>query len=81
MIKTKNRHIKDSFSLSHDLTNTNPSKYESVNIRSQLPIIWDMAKDFSVFDEEGNKWIDMTSGIFAMNAGHSNPVINNAIKK
>ena len=81
MIKTKNRLIKDNFDLNPDLTDHHPSEYESINVRSQLPIIWHRAKDFNVFDEEGNKWIDMTSGIFAMNAGHSNPVVNDAIKK
>jgi len=33
-----------------------------------------------VFDDNGNKWIDMTSGIFVTNAGHSNQFINKAIK-
>jgi len=43
-------------------------------------MVWHKAKDFNIYDEHGNKWIDLTSGIFAMNAGHSNPVINQAIK-
>jgi 4-aminobutyrate aminotransferase/(S)-3-amino-2-methylpropionate transaminase len=83
MIKTINRIIKDDFSLAEDLSREEniTSKYESINISPQLPIVWDKAKDFSVYDEEGNKWIDLTSGIFAMNAGHSNTFVNDAIKK
>ena len=80
MIKTQNRLIHDDFHIGLDLSGVHPSEYESDNIRSQLPIIWHKAKDFCVYDESGNKWIDLTSGIFAMNAGHSNPVINDAIK-
>ena len=70
MINTKHRIIKDNFYLDEDLTRINPCEYESVNLRSQLPIEWHKAKDFYVFDEDGNKWIDLTSGIFATNAGH-----------
>ena len=81
MINTKHRIIKDNFYLDEDLTRINPCEYESVNLRSQLPIEWHKAKDFYVFDEDGNKWIDLTSGIFATNAGHSNSFVNEAIKK
>ncbi len=81
MINTENRVIFDSFFIDSDLSGFHPSEYESDNIRSQLPILWHKAKDFYVFDDNGNKWIDLTSGIFAMNAGHSNPEINEAIKK
>jgi len=35
---------------------------------------------FNVYDEDGNKWIDMTSGIFVSNAGHANEKIKQAIK-
>jgi len=77
---TKHRFIKNDFKMKEDLSNNNPSEYESTNIRTQLPIIWDKAKDFYVFDENGNKWIDLTSGIFVSNSGHSNPKINEAIK-
>lgn len=45
------------------------------------PIVWDKAKNFSVYDIHGNKWIDLTSGIAVANAGHSNPFIAKAIKK
>jgi len=83
-IKTKNREIRDDFSFDEQSTKVrtfNPSEYESKEIASQLPMTWHKAKGFNVFDEDGNKWIDLTSGIFAMNVGHSNPVVNNAIKE
>ncbi len=82
MIKTKNRFIRDDFKLDNDISREaqQTSKFESVNVSPQLPIKWHKAKDFNVYDEDGNKWIDMTSGIFAMNCGHSNDKINQAIK-
>lgn len=46
-----------------------------------IPLTWHKAKDFSVWDDRGNKWIDLTSGIFVANAGHANPEIKKAIKK
>ena len=54
-------------------------KYESRSMHGQLPLIWDRAEDFSVFDSAGNQWIDFTSTIFVANVGHSNPHVSNAI--
>ena len=39
-------------------------QYESVSMHGQMPVIWNRAKDFQVYDEWGNQWIDMTSTIF-----------------
>lgn len=47
-------------------------KYESRSMQGQMPIVWDHAKDFSVFDKAGNQWIDFTSTIFVANVGHAN---------
>lgn len=47
-------------------------KYESSNVMEQLPVIWDRAKGYQVFDCWGNCWIDFTSSIFVTNAGHGN---------
>jgi 4-aminobutyrate aminotransferase / (S)-3-amino-2-methylpropionate transaminase / 5-aminovalerate transaminase len=55
--------------------------YESHSMHGQLPIIWDRAEDFQVYDPYGNVWIDFTSTIFVANAGHSNKRIINALKK
>ena len=58
---------------------------ESHSMHGQLPIIWDRAKDFSVYDKWGNKWLDFSSTIFVSNAGHSNKrilkALNELIKK
>ena len=53
---------------------------ESHSMHGQLPIIWDRAKDFSVYDKWGNKWLDFSSTIFVSNAGHSNKRILKALK-
>ena len=41
-------------------------------MHGQLPIVWKKAKNFNIFDHEGNKFIDFTSTIFVTNIGHSN---------
>jgi len=54
--------------------------FESRSMHGQLPLVWDRAEDFSVFDIAGNKWIDFTSTIFVANVGHSNHRVSDAIK-
>ena len=78
MINTKNRYI-NNFDFDIKVYQDIKHKYEPSSIR-EMPVKWSMAKDFNVYDDKGNKWIDMTSGIFVTNAGHSNPHINFAIK-
>ena len=53
---------------------------ESAALGHQL-IDWERAKDFNVWDTDGNKYIDMTAGIFVANAGHANPEIKTAIQE
>ena len=38
-------------------------QYESRSMQGQIPIIWDKAHDFNIYDKHGNKWIDFTSTI------------------
>ena len=45
------------------------NKVESRSMHGQLPIVWDRAEDFNVYDIAGNKWIDFTSTIFVANVG------------
>ena len=78
MVKTKNRFIKD-FNFDTESYYAVKHKHEPSNI-CEMPVKWSKAKDFNVYDDIGNKWIDMTSGIFVTNAGHSNSDINSAIK-
>ena len=54
---------------------------ESTSMHGQLPIVWDRAEDFQVYDKWGNKWLDFTSTIFVANAGHGNARIINALKR
>ena len=79
MVKTKNREIKDSFKFDINSYRNEKHKYEPSNI-CEMPIKWNRAENFNVYDDKGNKWIDTTSGIFVANAGHSNPKIKDAIK-
>ena len=55
------------------------SSVESRSMHGQLPIVWDKAIDFNVYDIAGNCWIDFTSTIFVANVGHSNKRVSNAI--
>ena len=56
-------------------------EYESQSMHGQLPVVWDRAEDFQVFDPYGNCWIDFTSTIFVTNTGHANAAIVNALQK
>lgn len=81
-IKTKYRTIQtkipvpQSQSIFNDL-----EKYESRSMHGQLPVVWDRAEDFQIFDKYGNCWIDFTSTIFLTNTGHSNPAVIEALRK
>lgn len=81
MVYTKNRFIKNNYTLSHGKLTENRHNNEPLALGDQVPVVWHKAKDFSIYDENGNKWIDMTAGIFAANAGHANDDIKKAIKK
>ncbi|MDO8495059.1 MAG: aspartate aminotransferase family protein [bacterium] len=80
-IKTRYREIQDGFVLQKDELYKKLWDLEPHLAANGTPITWNKAVDFSVFDDHGNKWIDMTSGIFVANAGHANPFIIEAIKK
>ena len=56
------------------------AKYESRSMHGQLPVVWNHAEDFQVFDRYGNCWIDFTSTIFLTNVGHTNPNVVAALK-
>ena len=53
---------------------------ESHSMHGQLPVVWDRAEGFQVYDAWGNRWIDFTSTIFVANAGHGNKRIVNALR-
>ncbi|MEK9184566.1 MAG: aminotransferase class III-fold pyridoxal phosphate-dependent enzyme, partial [Patescibacteria group bacterium] len=79
-IKTKYREIREDFSLNKNPLFNAIAKLEPKAVANTIPLTWHKAIDFSVWDDKGNKWIDLTSGIFVANAGHSNPKIKKAIK-
>jgi 4-aminobutyrate aminotransferase-like enzyme len=54
---------------------------ETRAMHGQLPVIWNRAEGFQVYDAWGNCWIDFTSTIFVANAGHGNPRIVAALKR
>ena len=80
MVETRHRKINKDYMLRDGPLTKKKHRYESIALSNQMPVEWHRAKDFNVFDSHGNKWIDMTSGIFVANAGHSNPKIKEAIK-
>jgi len=57
----------------------NCKKNEPNSMNDQLPVVWDSAINYSIFDKSGNKWIDFTSCIFVANVGHSNPEVKKSI--
>jgi acetylornithine/succinyldiaminopimelate/putrescine aminotransferase len=81
MIKTKNRIIQDDFDIEKYRHLTEERKQlEDFSACNEIPLLWEKAKNYSVYDDSGNKFIDMTSGIFVANAGHSNSLIKKAIR-
>ena len=54
---------------------------EAQAMHGQLPMIWDRANDFQIYDQWGNVWLDFTSTIFVANAGHGNKHIVDALRK
>ncbi len=56
-------------------------RYESRSMHGQMPIVWNKAESFQVYDGYGNCWIDFTSTIFVANAGHSNEQVIRHVKE
>lgn len=55
-------------------------KYESRSMHGQLPVIWKKAKNDIIWDINGKRYIDFTSGVGVACAGHNNPRILMAIR-
>jgi len=55
--------------------------FESRSMHGQMPVIWDKAEGFQVYDGYGNCWIDFTSTIFVTNTGHANRAVISALNK
>lgn len=54
-------------------------KYEPVAMQGQPPVVWDRAEGFQVYDRNGNKWIDWSSGVLITNAGHGRQEMVDAV--
>ena len=54
-------------------------KYESHCLNLQAPIVWDRGEGVKVWDVDGNRFIDWTSGVLVTNVGHSHPKLARAI--
>jgi len=79
-INTPNRIIKSSIPcVGTKETILRMRKCESRSMQGQMPIVWDKAEGFSVYDRMGNKWIDFTSTIFVTNIGHAHPHLAKAL--
>jgi 4-aminobutyrate aminotransferase-like enzyme len=50
-------------------------------MQGQMPLVWDKASNYNVYDAAGNKWIDFTSTIFVANVGHSNSRVTEAMQE
>jgi 4-aminobutyrate aminotransferase / (S)-3-amino-2-methylpropionate transaminase / 5-aminovalerate transaminase len=80
-VETAHRRIQTALPVPESLEILNQiHKYESSNVKDQLPVIWDTAKGHQIFDKWGNAWIDFTSTIFVTNTGHGHPHLVKAIK-
>lgn len=81
-VRTKNREIRTPIpSPGTETILSDLRKYESRSMQGQIPIVWDRAKDFSIYDRHGNKWIDFTSTIFVANVGHANSHVLDALRE
>lgn len=56
-------------------------KYEPISMSGQPTVVWDRAEGINVYDRYGNKWLDFSSGVLVINAGHSSPEVLAEIKK
>src|SRR5262249_4316029 len=54
-------------------------RFEPLAMQGQPPIVWDRAEGFNVYDGQGNKWLDLSSGVLVTNAGHGRKEIADAI--
>ena len=50
-------------------------------MHGQIPIVWNKADGFQIYDKWGNMWLDFTSTIFVANSGHANKRILRGLKR
>jgi len=81
-VRTKYRTIQtplpvpESLPIFEELTNSEPR-----SMMGQPPVVWHQAKDFTVSDRWGNRWIDWSSGVLVTNVGHGRKEIKEALQE
>jgi len=53
---------------------------EPRSMSGQPPVFWSQARDASVLDPYGNRWIDFSSGVLVANTGHTPPEVVAALR-
>jgi 4-aminobutyrate aminotransferase/(S)-3-amino-2-methylpropionate transaminase len=82
LIETKYRTIKTALPVPESIPLFDKmAACEAGSMMGQPPVIWDRAKDFTIYDKWGNRWIDWSSGVLITNIGHGNAAICAAIKE
>jgi 4-aminobutyrate aminotransferase / (S)-3-amino-2-methylpropionate transaminase / 5-aminovalerate transaminase len=56
-------------------------EHEPPCMADQVPLVWDRAEDVWVYDVDGNRYLDFTSGVLVANIGHSHPEHVEAIRR
>lgn len=81
-IRTKFRTIKTEIPAPESVEMLNKMySLEAQAMHGQLPLVWDKADNFQIYDKWGNVWIDFTSTIFVANSGHANKRIVKGLKR
>lgn len=81
LVETRYRSIKTKIPVPESLPVFEALKAsEAQSMMGQPPVVWHKASDFTVEDKWGNRWIDWSSGVLITNAGHSHPVIADALR-
>lgn len=57
------------------------NQYEPLSMADQVPVVLDHAKGVWIYDVDGNKYLDFTSGVLVTNIGHSHPKHVEAIRQ
>jgi 4-aminobutyrate aminotransferase len=56
-------------------------KYEPACMNWQAPVVWDHAQGAEIWDVDGHRYIDWTSGVLVANVGHAHPHLAEAISR
>jgi 4-aminobutyrate aminotransferase len=56
-------------------------EFEGKSYNWQAPVVWDHGQGAEVWDVDGNRYIDWTSGVLVANVGHGHPKLAEALYK